>query len=542
MKDVVIKLEKDPNNYNLNLDLGLWYLKEKNYEEAKKIFTKLVKIDDQRYEGFLNLSIILLQFGDSENSELILKKYLKKNNYNKEIISALCSIYYNNNDFIRLSTLVDKYINIETNYLLFYFKSIISEKENNIENQKEFLIKSINENKIFWLSYEKLLNLYERTNKIDDFSYLISVAKKIFKNNPKLDYYFALSLFRKNEIELALKEITLNQLEKKFFEKLNPSYLINLYDLLSKIYVKQNKYKLSLDYSIKRNSISIKSEDNKQFNKEKLLDTIKTYKVFYHSLKKTNDIDNNNTLFHENLVFLVGFPRSGTTLLDSILRSHSKTQVLEEKPYLIDIRHEYFKNNTLENFSNISKNDIISLQKKYFSSFNYFDKNITIDKFPLNLIELGFIKKVFPRSKIILVLRHPLDSILSCVLTSFKINEAMANYENLETAAYFYNEVFELFNIYKNSFNFSFYQIKYENIVENFYKEIKNLLYFLNLEYEDTVKNYHLTAKERDKINTPSYHQVIRPIYKSSINRYKNYSETKKIKGQINKWINEFGY
>ena len=59
MKDVLIKLEKDPNNYNLNLDLGLCYLKEKNYEEAKKIFTKLVKIDDQRYEGFLNLSIIL---------------------------------------------------------------------------------------------------------------------------------------------------------------------------------------------------------------------------------------------------------------------------------------------------------------------------------------------------------------------------------------------------------------------------------------------------------------------------------------------------
>ena len=178
MKDVLIKLEKDPNNYNLNLDLGLCYLKEKNYEEAKKIFTKLVKIDDQRYEGFLNLSIILLQFGDSENSELILKKYLKKNNYNKEIISALCSIYYNNNDFIRLSALVDKYINIERNYLLFYFKSIILEKENKIENQKKFLIKSINSNKIFWLSYEKLLNLYERTNKIDDFSYLVSVAKK----------------------------------------------------------------------------------------------------------------------------------------------------------------------------------------------------------------------------------------------------------------------------------------------------------------------------------------------------------------------------
>ena len=165
-----------------------------------------------------------------------------------------------------------------------------------------------------------------------------------------------------------------------------------------------------------------------------------------------------------------------------------------------------------------------------------------IDKFPLNIIELGFIKKIFPDSKIILALRHPLDSILSCVLTSFKINEAMANYENLETAAYFYNEVFSLFKVYTNALQIDYHKIKYENVVNNFDAEIKQLLFFLNIKFEDNLNKFFITAQKRDKIKTPSYNQVTKPIYKNALNRYKNFNEINKITPLINNWIKEFGY
>ena len=122
------------------------------------------------------------------------------------------------------------------------------------------------------------------------------------------------------------------------------------------------------------------------------------------------------------------------------------------------------------------------------------------------------------------------------------MNEAMANYENLETTAYFYNEVFNLFNAYKKSLNLQYHAIKYENVVNNFDFTIKNLVSFLNLEYESALNNYYSTAKKRAKINTPSYYQVVEPIYNRSINRYKNFPEINKIESLISKWIKEFDY
>ena len=77
-------------------------------------------------------------------------------------------------------------------------------------------------------------------------------------------------------------------------------------------------------------------------------------------------------------------------MLDTILRSHSQTLVLEEKPYLLNVRHNYFKKNNISELLNLNENYKIEIQKQYFNSFNYDPNKITIDKFPLNLLELGF--------------------------------------------------------------------------------------------------------------------------------------------------------
>ena len=118
----------------------------------------------------------------------------------------------------------------------------------------------------------------------------------------------------------------------------------------------------------------------------------------------------------------------------------------------------------------------------------------------------------------------------------------LTNFENLESSAKFYNEVFSLFNIYKKSLRLNYYSIKYENVVNNFNDEIGKLLNFLGLEFEKSVKNFHITAKNRERINTPSYHQVIKPIYNQSINRYKQFSKIEVIKPIVNKWLTEFNY
>jgi hypothetical protein len=540
--NILQKLKFDPNNYDLNLNLGMLQINEQNYSQSKIIFKKLITINKKRYEAYLNLSNIENINNNFKESEKVLKKFISKNGYNKEIISALSILYYNIRDFKKLQFTVKQYIDLEENHILNYLKAILLEDENQISNSIFFLEKSISTNNKFWPAYEKIFNLCERTNNLDKFHKLLLEAKNIFTNEVKIFYFKALHEQRSNNNELALKIIKEKNLEEKFAKKENSNDLINLYDLLSKINVKIGNYDSSLNFAIKRNKITLQKESNQKFDRNILLNIIKKYKDFYSINSKENFRKSNPGIHHDNLAFLVGFPRSGTTLIDSILRSHSKTFVLEEKPFLIKIRHKYFKKNSLEKILTISDKEVMELQSEYFDSFSYSKNKIIIDKFPLNLIEIGFIKKIFPNSKIILALRHPLDSILSCVLTSFKINEAMANYENLNKAAIFYDEVFDLFNIYKSALNFNYYSIKYENLVNKFDNEIKNLLSFLNLDYENSLKNFHITAKNRDKINTPRYNQVTKPIYKDSLERYKKFSQVKTIEPLINKWIKQLNY
>lgn len=539
--NIINKLKNNPKNYNLNLQLGLTYINEENYIKAKKIFINLIHTDPKRYEAFQDLSNIQAiekKYSDSENT---LNNFIDTNGYNKEIINSLANLYYNISNYIKLKNLLKKFINYENNYLLFYYQGILNGLNNETSKQIISFEKSIQLNDKFWLTYEKLFKILEKINQLDKFDKLLELGNNYFKKSTQFNYYKALYKHRININEEALKIIQEKNIENDFIQKSNINYLVNLYDLLSKIHIELKNFNLSLGYAVKRNQISLNIKKNKQFDKKILLNVLEKYKYFYSSYRHDYKRVIKNGISHNNLIFLLGFPRSGTTLLDTILRSHSKTLVLEEKPYLINIRHQFFKENTLEKILNISDNEIINLQKDYINSFKFSEKKIIIDKFPLNITEIGFIKTIFPDSKIILALRHPLDSILSCVLTSFKINEAMANYENLYTTAHFYNEVFNLFEIYKKYFNLNCHYIKYEDVVLNFKKEIESLLYYLNLDFEDNINQYYKTAQKR-KVNTPSYHQVVKPLYKDSLNRYKNFDEIDVIKPLVKKWIDKFNY
>ena len=107
------------------------------------------------------------------------------------------------------------------------------------------------------------------------------------------------------------------------------------------------------------------------------------------------------------------------------------------------------------------------------------------------------------------------------------MNDGMVNFENIQTTSFFYNECFELLFKYFYFYDINYYQVKYENVVTNFKEEIVKLLNFLDLKFEENLNHFQQTAKKRDKINTPSYDQVIEPIYSSAINRHKNFDEIK---------------
>jgi len=247
-------------------------------------------------------------------------------------------------------------------------------------------------------------------------------------------------------------------------------------------------------------------------------------------------------------VFLIGFPRSGTTLLDQTLSSHSQVTVLEEKENLIDAYTRFpATNDGLRELENASDAELNKLRQKYWNNVN---REITtnksapviIDKLPLNAVALLYIFKLFPGAKIITALRDPRDCVFSCYQQRFGMNQAMFQFLDLKTAAAYYDQVMNVVAKIRDADALPMHFISYEKVIGNFAEEVKALTGFLGLEWEDALLDYQATAKSRH-ISTPSASQVIQPLYTSSIGKWKHYQEWIGSSFEpLDKWVEEWGY
>jgi len=434
-----------------------------------------------------------------------------------------------------------------TNYFLLNLLGLIFVKKENFLEAIDCYIQSINSKPNYWNAYNNLLFILETTNKLDLFKKHLDDAKQTFTDQHVINLFEASYYMRKKNYLKSKKILLENQLIDKLSSQ--EDSLIKYHDLLAKNMDFLDESNAAFDNFKMRNSIKSNQLHNKIYDKNIILELIQNYKKYFKKINLDKYTKPEIPKKYQTPIFLVGFPRSGTTLLDSILRSHSKILVLEEKLIISSIRDRFFEknNNEIQALESLNDNDILSLQSEYFDKLHEITKKdthstIIIDKLPLNLIEVGFIKRIFPQSKFILMLRHPCDSVLSCFMSDFKINEGMASFYNLKDATILYNEVFSLWNQYVEVYDLVYYQVKYEEVVLNFDNTIKKTIDFLDLEWEENLKNFNVTALERKKINTPSYNQVIQPLYQESISRWKKYDEMKKVYSSLEYWINKYNY
>jgi tetratricopeptide (TPR) repeat protein len=242
--------------------------------------------------------------------------------------------------------------------------------------------------------------------------------------------------------------------------------------------------------------------------------------------------------------FLVGFPRSGTTLLDTLLMGHPAAEVLEEEPTLLKAGA---KLPSIAELPDISDEQIRAARDEYFRVAGALTPlapgKLLIDKNPLSMNNLPIIRRVFPEAKIILALRHPCDVVLSCYVTNFKLNDGMANFIRLETAAELYDLSFRCFEKSQQLLDLPVHRVIYEKVVGDRESEMRSLLEFLGLEWSDDVLDHETTALNRGRIKTASYAQVAQPIYSRSAGRWTNYRKhLEPILPMLEPWIRKFGY
>lgn len=252
-------------------------------------------------------------------------------------------------------------------------------------------------------------------------------------------------------------------------------------------------------------------------------------------------------------VFLVGFPRSGTTLLEQVLDSHPDIVTLEEQP---TVNHTLKAMMTLMlaqanirlkgriprdwlaqqlavygEMKGLSQAAADRFRDQYWKAVEgYVSASATqlvIDKHPLNSIQMGLIRRLFPNARFIFALRHPCDVLVSCCMQTFEPNPAMLNFTSVEQAARLYRGVTNLADQYctvlglKEGKDILF--TRYEDLVADFDGQIDRVLGFLGLAWNDSVRAYADHAKRKQNLSTPSYQGVTQAIYSGSIGRWRHY-------------------
>jgi Flp pilus assembly protein TadD len=243
-------------------------------------------------------------------------------------------------------------------------------------------------------------------------------------------------------------------------------------------------------------------------------------------------------------IFLAGFPRSGTTLLDTILMADPRSLVLEEEPFIAELERAV---GGVEALASIGQDALLSHRASYWQRVaergDINSDTIVIDKQPLHANKIQTIMRFFPDARIILALRHPCDVMLSCFLTNFRTNHAMSNFLDLHEGAELYDLTFRQLERAKEAFGFKIGTVVYERLVEDKSRELRPLFDWLGMEWPGDDADHRNAARARGVVRTASYSQVTEPLYKRAAGRWTQYREQlEPIFPILKPWIDKFGY
>lgn len=246
-------------------------------------------------------------------------------------------------------------------------------------------------------------------------------------------------------------------------------------------------------------------------------------------------------------VFLLGFFRSGTTLLEQILESHPEIVTLEERDALAGLAERYLTSERgLAALAGLSGEALASARTEYWrlvrSHGLAVSGKIMVDKNPLNTLKLPLISKLFPNAKILFAVRDPRDVVLSCFRRHFEVNAAMFELLTLEGATRTYDSVMRLAEQLRNKLPLAIHDHRYEDLIENFDTCVRDVCLFIGVPYKEEMVNFSATARTQD-IRSPSAQQVRRGLYGESVAQWRRYAaQLAPVRPILCPWVERFGY
>jgi tetratricopeptide (TPR) repeat protein len=246
-------------------------------------------------------------------------------------------------------------------------------------------------------------------------------------------------------------------------------------------------------------------------------------------------------------IFLLGFMRSGTTLLEQVLSSNPQVVALEEKSLLSSHATTHTTSiEALDALSTLSGKELDEAREEYWNGARTYAPDLKgkvfVDKQPLNTIKLPLISKLFPKAKVLFALRDQRDVVFSCFRRHFRVNMAMFEFLDLEDTARFYASIMNLGQIYREKLPLDVHEHRYEDMIADFEGRVRAVCDFTGIEWSDSMRHFDKNAPNVD-IRSPSAGQVQRPLYGEGMGQWRRYAEQlAPIQPILKPWVEKFGY
>ena len=506
-------LKSDPNHAEANNMLGVIAQSSGNLEAAVILFRKAIVNSPNNIGYYTNIGNVLTQTGKFDDA-------LKAYHYALRLNPACAEVYYNmacsmecQGDKEKAIRYYKKAARIKDDYVDANFNmGELQRKQENYSEAVEYFNKTIAIDCDNPITLKNVGVRMKYMGEMDDANKLYQRALQLKPDDGEI-YRELGRLNRCHKGDSIIKQM------ENIYKKENLSFdkKLHLCFALGKANEDIGNYEKSFGFYLEGNKMRRSTYDYHIEQDSRRIDRIR--KVF--NKKHIKQMQGKGCL-NRSPIFIVGMPRSGTSLTEQILSSHSDVHGGGELDYLPKIADHLFSEGTneddlIEKLTTLKPNEMKSLGDEYIEkirALNQDKKNIT-DKMPANYALIGLIFIILPHAKIVHCRRDPMD-------TCFSI------FKNLFSQGRYYFDMREIGSNYKLYSGMmehwkkvlpinSYYEIQYENLIQDQEKETRELLRFCELDWSDECLLFNET---RRNVETASATQVRRPIYKESVEKW----------------------
>ena len=521
------------NFFENNEDYGLLYkgvrhLHASRYRKAEDAFKKVLIEDENNIDALRFMGILAFKSGNHDIAEAMLTKALKLDPTYSLVWANLAQVFSVTGQLDKAKKSFKNILNMEPkNGLIWAEYGTVLTKLANYEEGRDAYLKALEFKPDSPRVHLSLGHVYKTMGEIDNS--IDSYKNTILQNNLSGEAYWSLAnlktySFSENEIkdmEDTLKGDMSDIERSQMHFALGKAYEVKKdFDKSFKNYYEGNK--------VKKGLIKYSSDDTTD-NTKRILNFFNKENIQKLAKSSTGDPDP---------IFVLGMPRSGSTLVDQIISSHSKVDGTQELPNIIKIAAELNSNNQKnypEVLKELDESKLSNLGKDYISETAWARDSAPffIDKMPNNFIHIGLIKTILPNAKIIDTRRDPMDTCFSCFKQFFARGQLFTY--SLEDLGNYYTDYIRAMNHWHNVYGKDIYTVHYDNVINETEETIRELIDYCELPFEKECLEFYNSSRQ---VKTPSAEQVRQPIYKSGLNYWKNYEKhllpLKKIIDEIN--------